>query len=357
MMNTNDTSSILEEFFEFERNASAQTKQINSRGLSMEKAQNHLPPWTNKVEQLFPAFTYFGGKRKAAGEVWRRFGADIPNYKEVFSGGLSVLLARPILDMRKLQIYQEQANDSNLFLINFWRTVQHRKGVRKLIKLMNFPAHEFELLGRREEMVRRALSLRNKLSYATGHDAILAAYWLYVQRQWIGNGADDIWSSPELKMVRARESGTMTGSIEEDLKLLQARTRHVRFFLGDWHRPLLSRTQTINIGITGVFLDPPYVGTSDMYSGRLDVSDPANAVPLAARAWALRFGKFKHFRIAYCGYSHHHDDFFPRGENGWIRYPWQRKNGMSKPAEGKEREVDMIWFSPHCLRFDDDIQD
>ena len=173
MMNSNDINGVLEEFLEFERNTSAQN---NYGGLSIKKAQNHLPPWTNKVKQLFPPFTYFGGKRKAADEVWRRFGADIPNYKEVFSGGLSVLLARPILDMRKLQVYQEQANDSNLFLINFWRTVQHKKGVRKLIKLMNFPAHEFELLGRREEMVRRALYLRNKLSYDTGHDAILAAY-------------------------------------------------------------------------------------------------------------------------------------------------------------------------------------
>jgi len=186
MINFNDTNSILEEFLKFEQNTSTEK---NSGGLSIKKAQNHLPPWIDKTRQLLPPFTYFGGKRRAAGEVWRRFGADIANYKEVFSGGLSNLLARPIFDMRNLQIYQEQANDSNLFLINFWRTVQHKKGIKKLIKLMNFPAHEFELLGRREEMLRRALDLRNKMSYDIGHDAKLAAYWLYIQRQWIGNGA------------------------------------------------------------------------------------------------------------------------------------------------------------------------
>ena len=119
-------------------------------------------------------------------------------------------------------------------------------------------------------------------------------------------------------------------------------------------RPLISETQTINIGTTGVFLDPPYVDTSNLYKGRLDMNDPLNAVPLAARAWALKFGKYKQFRIAYCGYLHQHDDFFPKGKNGWIRYYWQLKNGMSKPVEGKEREIDTIWFSPHCLRFDDE---
>ena len=59
--------------------------------------------------------------------------------------------------MRKLQSYRELANDSNLFLINFWRTVQHKKNVKRLIILMDFPAHEFELLSRREEMMRRNL--------------------------------------------------------------------------------------------------------------------------------------------------------------------------------------------------------
>lgn len=202
--------------------------------------------------------------------------------------------------------------------------------------------------------MRRALYLRNKLNRLGGHDAKLAAYWLYIQRQWIGGGADDISFSPKIKMIRALEIGTMTGSLKEDLNLLKARTRHMRFFQGNWQRPLLSATQTINIGTTGVFLDPPYIDTSDFYKGRLDANDPLNTVPLAAREWALKFGQYEQFRIAYCGYFHHHDQFFPKGENGWIRYHWQLKNGMSKSAESREREIDTIWFSPHCLRFDDD---
>ena len=39
-------------------------------------------------------FPYFGGKRKVADEIWRRFGA-VANYVEPFFGSGAVLLARP----------------------------------------------------------------------------------------------------------------------------------------------------------------------------------------------------------------------------------------------------------------------
>lgn len=346
-----DVQATLNEFLKFERDELASH---NNVGLSFEEARQHLPPWQEKVKQLFPPFPYFGGKRNAAREVWRRFGADIKNYIEPFAGGMSVLLNRPIFDMRRLRTYRELANDTDLFLTNFWRTVC-RSDNRKLIKLMEFPAGEFELLARRKEMIRRSEELRETLNKSIkSFDAELVAYWLYVQRQWIGGGADDVSSSPKLKMVRARECGLMTGSLEEDLTIIKARTRHIRFFQGDWQRAIISATQTVKFTNTGVFLDPPYVNQSDMYKGRLDPNDPLDAVPLAARDWALEFGQYSNFRIAYCGYRHHHDHVFPTGKNGWVRYPWQLKNGMSKPIPGEEREIDMIWFSPHCLRFEND---
>jgi len=325
-------------------------------GLSIKKAREFVPPWHHTGKQLFPPFTYFGGKRVIAAEVWRRFGWNIPNYIEPFAGGLSVLLARPIFDMRELQNYRELANDTNLFLLNFWRTVQ-QENIEELIKLMDFPAHEAELLARREEMMRRHFELAGILRKAKGYDSELAAYWLYVQRQWIGGGADDPNTAPVMKMVRAKESGFLGDSIEEHLRFIQARIRRVRFFEKDWQRPLRKATQTINIGTTGIFIDPPYIGTSDYYGGRLDQGDPANKVPLEARQWALKYGQYPEFRIAYCGYLHHHDSFFPEGgKNGWIKYPWGIKNGYSTPGENKELEIDTVWFSPHCLRFSGDLK-
>lgn len=39
-------------------------------------------------------FPWFGGKTRASGLVWQRFGA-VANYVEPFAGSLAVLLGRP----------------------------------------------------------------------------------------------------------------------------------------------------------------------------------------------------------------------------------------------------------------------
>ena len=61
-------------------------------------------------------FPWFGGKRRVAGDVWRRFG-NPPNYVEPFAGSLAVLLARPSIG--KI----ETVNDLDGFIANFWRSV------------------------------------------------------------------------------------------------------------------------------------------------------------------------------------------------------------------------------------------
>lgn len=329
-----------------------QTESTDARSsrLSIKEARRFAPSWG--AAKLVPAFKYDGGKRDAAPLIWKRFGWDIPNYIEPFCGGLSVLLARPIYDMRELEPKhrRELANDTNLFLINFWRTIQ-QQNIEELVKRMEFPAQEEELLARRRRMMERRFELAEKIRNVDYYDPEIAAYWLYIQRQWIGGGGDDPNTNPALKMVEALEPDFMGNSIGDHLRFIQARTRHIRFFSGDWKRPLQSATQTINIGTTGVFLDPPYINTSKIYKGRLDEGDPENQVPLEARRWALEFGQYPEFRIAYCGYSHHHKGVFPEDKNGWIKKQWKIKNGRSLPGDNKLVEIDTVWFSPHCLKF------
>lgn len=361
MIISKETTNVLRDFNKFRRNALTSSK---IRELPVREALNFVPPWVYKTKQLFPPFTYFGGKRGIATEVWRRFGSGIPNYVEPFAGGLSVLLARPLFDLRDLKKYRELANDTNLFLLNFWRAVQ-QEDIEDLIRISDFGAHEREMLDRRAVLLERADELAGKMKTVTDYDVELAAYWLYVQRQWIRGGADDINFVPKKKMIRAKEIGFLGDSLGEHLRLLQQRMQRVRCYSGngldllndeEWLRPLKSPTQTINLGgLAGVFMDPPYFGTSNLYKGRLDQGDPANAVPLAAREWALKYGKYPQFRIAYCGYLHHHDGVFPEGgENGWIKIPWKKASGYYMPGEGKVRKIETIWFSPHCNRFDDD---
>ncbi len=111
------------------------------------KRDFEIPSWIDDCGELNPPFTWFGGKRKIAGLVWDKFGADIPNYIEPFAGGLAVLLRRPIEDLEEFKNFYETFNDQNLFLLNFWRAVQYGDH-SELIKYADFPAHETELLER-----------------------------------------------------------------------------------------------------------------------------------------------------------------------------------------------------------------
>ncbi|MEJ7849429.1 MAG: DNA adenine methylase [Pyrinomonadaceae bacterium] len=353
----NTTEDVLLDFEEFGQN---ELSLRHAEGHSVAVDQTNVPPWNYAGKQLFPPFTYFGGKRDIAEEVWRRFGPDIPNYIEPFAGGLSVLLGRPIFDMRMLdgKKCRELANDANSFLLNFWRAIQN-VDIREIIKSVDFPAHETELLGRREYMMEKHGELSRKIQNDKKKldvcDPELAGYWLYIQREWIGAGADDPESFPFRKMIRAKEGGYLGESLEEHLHFLQLRTKHVRFFNDGWERPLISDTQSTNIGITGVFLDPPYMGSTDIYGGRLDNETLVDRDPLNAREWALEKGKSPEFRIAYCGYLHQHDGFFPEGgDHGWVKKMWKFEGGYSKRLRNKEPRIETVWFSPGCIKPDGD---
>ena len=64
-------------------------------------------------------FPFFGGKRRAAPDVWAALG-DVDNYCEPFAGSLAVLLERPGWHQ---QPHVETVNDVDCYLSNFWRAV------------------------------------------------------------------------------------------------------------------------------------------------------------------------------------------------------------------------------------------
>lgn len=68
------------------------------------------------MNALQAPFPWFGGKRKVAGLVWRRFG-DVTNYVEPFFGSGAVLLGRPAEHRRQV----ETVNDLDGYVANFWR--------------------------------------------------------------------------------------------------------------------------------------------------------------------------------------------------------------------------------------------
>jgi DNA adenine methylase len=126
---------------------------------------------------------------------------------------------------------------------------------------------------------------------------------------------------------------------------LQSRLRRVRLLCGDWRR-VVKPSITVNHGLTGLFLDPPYPSAEhDMgYHGDNDIWwDVAR--------WAVENGENKQLRIAVCGYfSEASDAMFPAS---WTRYRWEARGGysnQSKDGRGRDNaKRECVWFSPHCI--------
>jgi len=126
---------------------------------------------------------------------------------------------------------------------------------------------------------------------------------------------------------------------------LSIRLRRVRVCCGDWKR-ILGPSPTTKIGLTGVFLDPPYAveERADIYTHE------SRTLALDVRLWALEHGADPELRIALCGYEGEHE--MPES---WECVAWKAKGGYANQKAGATRgkqnaHRERIWFSPHCLK-------
>jgi hypothetical protein len=145
--------------------------------------------------------------------------------------------------------------------------------------------------------------------------------------------------------------GILRWGVEEEGGLLDwflalaARLRRVRVCCGNWDR-ILGPSPTVKIGLTGVFLDPPYSGDAERDPEIYAQEDLE--VAHAVREWAIQHGNDPLLRIALCGYEGEH-----AMPDGWECVAWkpvggygnQQQNGRGRSNAGRER----IWFSPGCL--------
>jgi len=125
---------------------------------------------------------------------------------------------------------------------------------------------------------------------------------------------------------------------------LSDRLRRVRVCCGDWSR-VCGPSPTVKLGITGVFLDPPY-GDCARQDG-LYASDSLS-VAQEVREWAIANGNHPDMRIALCGYEGEH-----AMPESWDCVPWKAHGGYGSQGDGSGRENasrERIWFSPHCLQ-------
>lgn len=301
----------------------------------------------------------------------------MPNYVEPFFGSGAVLLGRPH------DPGIETINDLDCMVANFWRALQHDpEGVAWHA---DNPVNEADQHARHlwlcsQEEFRERMKVDPEY-----YDAKIAGWWVWGQCIWIGSG----WCSVQLHhlgdagkgvnrqlphlgdagmgdepCLSGLTSGTprkrpMLGgrgigvgihserafALVDYMTQLSDRLRRVRVCCGNWDR-ICGPTPTIKLGITGVFLDPPYADdcgrAEDLYS-----SD-SKSVSHDVQRWAFENQDNPRLRIALCGYEGEHD--MP---DSWECVAWKNRGGYGSQGNGRGEENahrERIWFSPHCIK-------
>ena len=335
-------------------------------------------------------FPYFGGKSKIAPLFWRRVGI-VKNFCEPFCGSCATLLARPLtFDCSKT------VNDLNAWLTNAWRGIQLFP--KATARFCDWPVSELDLHSRGDGCFYRQSEIRGlceTMGYATrcrfggacpcvnGTPAgfiewmradcgrvcpALAGIWVWGCCAWIG----DNWSYLSHNAKRDADGepvavtkalphlgnrgvgvnrklphlGDRGQAIRAYFRALAQRLRDVRICCGDWQR-ILTEAPTTTLGLTAVFLDPPYgfVGRDACYG-----DDDSLTVAADVRQWCLEHGDDPLLRICLCGYaSEGHEEL---EQHGWDVVAWKTRGGYaSSSSRGNEnRHLERLWFSPHCLK-------
>jgi DNA adenine methylase len=249
-------------------------------------------------------------------------------------------------------------NDLDAHVGNFWRaTIADPEAVAKWA---DGPVNEADLHARHRWLIDGAAQHRERMHTDPDYfDAKIAGWWVWGLGQWIGHGwcqdakrggVSHIHRMPSLgtsgRGTHSPEAGPLVAWFSE----LRDRLRRTRVACGDWSRvvtgAITGASNTLeNMGMLpcAVFLDPPYPGTSEVYT------EGTEAVAGDVRAWAIENGDNSKLRIALCGYE---------GETtmptSWTTHAWKAKGGYgNQGGDNENARRERIWFSPHCLALDD----
>jgi DNA adenine methylase len=337
------------------------------------------PTWQSEDGALKAPFPWFGGKSRAAGLVWSRFGA-VDNYVEPFAGSLAVLLGNPASKPPT-----ETVNDVDAYLVNFWRALQaDPDGVAHHA---DCPVFECDLHARHAWLHGQAERVERIKSDPEWYDVRVAGYWAWGLSSWIGDNfcrPKPQQSVPHLgdpgkgvnrqlphlgnpgkgvnrQLPHLRNPGMgvnrqlphlgdpgkgvcayRRAQLVAYFEALADRLRFVRVCCGDWAR-VLTPSVTFRHGLTAVFLDPPYEdhGGDDVYGAA-----HGRGVAPAVREWCLANGSNRDMRIALCGYG---DEHAKLEAAGWSVCAWKANGGYANLSGKDNRHRERIWFSPACI--------
>lgn len=289
---------------------------------------------TTKIKAPFP---YCGGKTRVSSLVWERLG-NPTNYVEPFAGSMAVLLNRPTKGN------YETVNDRDGLLVNAWRSIKFDP--KETAKWAYWPSSEADLHARHKWLLEKKVDLIDRITTDPWYiDPQIAGIWLWGLSNWIGTG----WgSSLSAKRPAVNRRGVLRTAdrdrLPEYFQQLSERLTHVRILCRDF-ATTLTPALTTKLGVTGVFLDPPYCPEAGR-TPNLYTEEDATASRRAYR-WAIEHAEHPSLRIAFCEYDQTFD--FP---STWTCVSWKTDGGLAKTGDGPGKANaarERIWFSPHCL--------
>jgi len=137
-------------------------------------------------------------------------------------------------------------------------------------------------------------------------------------------------------------------------KRLSDRLRPVRVCCGHWDRVCDSYSTLTLLGLTGVFLDPPYRKrlasgkenrASHIYAN--DKSQDVDKLVDEVQAWCLKWGSNNDIRIAVCGLEGEYPEL---DSAGWTKVAWKSPGGYGNRNKNNDNAArERIWFSRYCL--------
>ena len=266
-----------------------------------------------------PIFPYFGGKRRAAADVWAALGT-VDRYIEPFFGSGAVLLGAPVRPKSEL------VNDLSHHVANLWRALQHDPAT--VWRVASAPCSEVELKA-------RAAWLRQwtppDFADLAAHDAEAAGIWLWVSCVTISPDGDGLHRGNHGKGVKGLDfTHAWFGSVCE-------RMARVQVLCGDWSRCVTrSAVQSEVLATVGVFLDPPYG------EGNVHYEDRTGDVARDVWEWALANGDNPRLRIVVAGYEDGRTLL-----HGWTAIDRTETRGYASSENGN-RQRERLWCSPHC---------
>lgn len=312
-------------------------------------------------------FPYFGGKSRAAPIVWEALG-DVGGYVEPFAGSAAVLLNRPHTGGRRT----ETLNDADGWLVNTWRSIQlspddvaeHAWGP---VTEIDYHARLAWLQERRDKEL---------VAWLEGdpehHDPKAAGWWLYVMACGIGdpfgkgpwrvidghlrnmNGDAGQGVNRELPHLGNAGQGVNRGlphlgdagkgALRAYMGALSDRLSSVRITCGDWKRLLNSKSAmraTAGNKTVGVFLDPPYSTSGDLYA------ESASGISDEVLEWCVNANP--EWRIVICGYNGDNDELLA---HGWTKQSGKKAAGQGYSRENGYDKVENLWLSPACIHQD-----